>query len=230
VLNIEFVGLACFRVWEDGGPVTVLDPYTPDDIGMPNGSIEGDTILASSFTDTAHFDPTFVAGHTEQINALDVAAGAEHRIGDSPIVAVPVTEDPERIDAPRDCAMYGFKLGGLDIVHMGDAGYVPSEQELAPFKDRCDVLLLLAGILFTPPLEELDRMIDILAPKWILPMHYFLEPMIYAFRPAEDFVAHRSETPVVYPRTTTVQLPLADSWGDGPTIVVPEAAGLRVGK
>ena len=28
-VNIEWVAHACFRVWRDGGPLIVMDPYNP---------------------------------------------------------------------------------------------------------------------------------------------------------------------------------------------------------
>ncbi len=34
-VNIECVGHAYFRVWRDGGPVVVMDPYTPSRSGRP---------------------------------------------------------------------------------------------------------------------------------------------------------------------------------------------------
>jgi hypothetical protein len=226
-LNVEFVGLACFRFWDEaGGPVVVTDPYTPFQIGMPDDvRIDGDVILASSLTDRAHFNPGLVNGDPEIVNALDIAGGKMNSLGGKPVTAVVVTEDTA--DPANDCAMYGFSLGDLEIVHMGDAGYVPDEAELDVFRGRCDVLLVLAGILFTPPLEELDRLIDFLEPAWIIPMHYFLPPMIYAFRPPDDFVAHRASDALVYPRTTRVRLPLASPSGRGRVIVVLEAAGLK---
>lgn len=228
-LSVEFIGLACFRLWDEaGGPVVVTDPYTPFDIGMPEDcQIDGDLIIASSVTDTAHFNPGLVRGEPEIVNALDLTDGATFELSGRDVAALAVTEDPSLADSAKDCAMYGFSLGGLDIVHMGDAGYVPSAEALQTFVGRCDVLLLLAGILFTPPLEELDRMIATLQPKWIVPMHYFLPPMIYAFRTEADFVGHRTADPVVYPRSTQVRLPLDDDLNaPGPVIVVLEAAGL----
>ena len=37
-VNIEWVAHACFRVWRDGGPVVVMDPYTRSELekfGLP---------------------------------------------------------------------------------------------------------------------------------------------------------------------------------------------------
>lgn len=226
MLNVEYVGLACFRLWEDGGPVVVLDPYTPDSIGMPERTVDGDVIVASSLTDDAHFCRELVAGEPQVINALDAAEGAALEVAGSPLVALGVTEDPERIDAPRDCAMYGFRIGGLDVVHMGDAGYVPDDAELEVFAGRCDVLMVLAGVLFTPPLPEIDRIIDRLRPKWILPMHYGLPPIIYAFRPVDDIIGHRATDVVVLPRATTVRLPLPGFDDAERVLIAPQAAGL----
>src|SRR5262249_52490266 len=139
-LTIEFVGLACFRLWDDeGGPIVVTDPYTPFDIGMPEDlKIDGDLILASSITDTAHYNPGLVNGDPQIVNALDLADGQRFELGGQDVAALAVTEDPSLADSAKDCAMYGFSLGGLDVVHMGDAGYVPSADELATFEGRCD--------------------------------------------------------------------------------------------
>ncbi len=52
-VNVEWVGHACFRVWRDGGPVIVMDPYTPETVYLPEdgSTIEGDTVIVSSRTD-----------------------------------------------------------------------------------------------------------------------------------------------------------------------------------
>jgi len=73
-VNVEWVGHACFRVWRAGGPVIVMDPYTPGTLGLPQESctVEGDTVIVSSLTDTAHGNPKLVRGQPRVIDALEV--------------------------------------------------------------------------------------------------------------------------------------------------------------
>ena len=70
-VNIEWVGHACFRIWREGGPVIVTDPFSPTRLGLPAGpAIQGDLAIVSSLDDLAHGDPGLIHGSPEVINAL----------------------------------------------------------------------------------------------------------------------------------------------------------------
>ena len=49
-VHVEWVGHACFRVWRDGGPVIVMDPFTPKNVRLSyeEAVIDGDTVIVSS--------------------------------------------------------------------------------------------------------------------------------------------------------------------------------------
>ena len=84
-VQLEFVGHACFRLWENGRPVLVTDPLRYEQLGLsnPGTRFEADTVIASSVTDEAHANVALVKGSPRVINAFDVAQGktiqAEHR-------------------------------------------------------------------------------------------------------------------------------------------------------
>ena len=63
--------------------------------------------------------------------------------------------------------------------------------ELAPFDGKCDVLLAPTGADLVLPVDALDCMIDILKPKWFVPMHYNLPPLVVVepsdMKPEKDF-------------------------------------------
>jgi L-ascorbate metabolism protein UlaG (beta-lactamase superfamily) len=236
-VNLEWVGLACFRLWEDGGPVVVTDPYTPSAVGLVDEKelairLVGDTVICSSFTDIAHNDYGLVDGSSEVINALDVARGSRNAsIGGEPVVAVQAAESPDHPEGPDDNALYAFKVGGLWVLHMGDVGFGLDNEAIAPFKGKCDVLLALTGEALTLRLEDLDPMIDYLEPAWVVPMHYNLAP-ISGFEPnvmtkLDGFVRRRDRDPVLYARDHTVTLPLPTGGKERPTIVVLEPSGYR---
>ena len=72
-VNIEWVGHACFRIWRDGGPVIVTDPFSPTRLGLPAGpAIHGDMAIVSSLDDLAHGDPGLIHGSPEVIDALEL--------------------------------------------------------------------------------------------------------------------------------------------------------------
>lgn len=96
-INIEWIGHACFRVWRPGGPVIVMDPYTPSEVKVKdeNEIIDGDIVLLSSLDDKAHSNPKLVRGDPQIVNALELAVtGNQTRIDGSPVIAVEAAESP----------------------------------------------------------------------------------------------------------------------------------------
>lgn len=235
-VRLEFVGHACFRVLEEGRPTVVTDPFTLTITGLGNDglSLDGDIVVVSSLTDDLHDNVALVKGEPHVINALDVANGrAEANINGQPLAAIPAGEIPDHPDGPEDNALYSFRAGSLWFAHMGDVGYELGREELAPWKGRCDVLLALVGAGFTVPLDALDRMIEILQPTWIVPMHYALPPFGFRGVPGGNmsavdvFLNRRPRDPVILARHHTITFPTQRDSNGRPTIVVLEPSGYR---
>jgi len=234
-VHLQWFGLATFRLWEEGGLSLAMDPYSPPVVANACGisdpavldfKIEADTVICSSLTDEAHSYVQAVEGYGQVINALDVAQGTiQPEINNELIYAVQAAEAPHHPEGPDDNALYAFKAGGLWILHMGDLGYGIGADELAPFAGHCDVLLALVGEHLTLRLEDLDPMIDILEPTWILPMHYNCPPITAGMTKLNGFLERRPQDPVVFVRNHTVTLPLPRVECSRPTIVVLEPAG-----
>lgn len=233
---VEWVGLACFRLWEDGGSVIATDPYTPEVLGLTEPDevacrLSADVVIVSSLTDRAHSNLDLVAGNPRVINALDVAEGrSSPEVNGQPVIAVGATEIPDHPEGPKDNALYAFNAGGLWIMHMGDVGYGLPADELEPFKGHCDVLLALAGEGLVLDLQELDPIIDLLKPRWIVPMHYGLAPVVGQARPmtkVDTLLKRRSLDPIVLARRSTVRFPIDAGVIDRPTIVVLDPCGYK---
>jgi len=227
-VHIEWVGHACFRIWSDGGPVIVMDPFTPKNLGLSDeeAAVEADTVIVSSLTDKAHGYPGLVRGDPRVINALEVAeCGLHAEIDGSPLVTLAAAESPDHESGnPKVNALYAVEVGGLWIMHMGDLGYGLNPDELAPFVDRCDVLLALAGQTNTLAFEDLDVFIDHLKPRWIVPMHYRLW-WPTRMRPLDEFLDHRRQDRLLFTRGSSVEFPLEIGPPDQHTIVVLEPSG-----
>lgn len=234
-VNLEWVALACFRIWENDGPVIVTDPYEPWSLELTkeediNIRLEGDIVTCSSLTDVAHSNYKLVDGNPEVINALDVSRSDESPlIYNEPLIAVEARESDRHPDGPDANALYSFKVGGLWFLHMGDVGFGLSNDRISLFKNRCDILLALTGEALTLPLHELDPMIEYLDPTWIVPMHYNLAPVSGSgpgeMTKVEKFIERRSNDPVIYAGTNTVSFPMTESQTSRPTIVILEPSG-----
>ena len=136
-VNIEWVGHACFRIWREGGPVIVTDPFSPTRLGLPAGpAIHGDMAIVSSLDDLAHGDPGLIHGSPEVINALDLVRDNRRvEVDGNPLVPLGAAESPlHDSGSPKDNALYAFKVEDLWILHLGDLGYGPSPAELSVFE------------------------------------------------------------------------------------------------
>ena len=67
-----------------------------------------------------------------------------------------------------------FDVDGYKIVHLGDTGCVLNEKALEPFKN-CDVLLGPINGFFTISPKELKAIADIIKPRILIPMHYYMK-------------------------------------------------------
>ena len=235
---LEFVGHACFRVWEDGRPTVVMDPYHFEAAQLPDSGdrLQADTVIVSSLTDDAHSNVGLVARSPRVINALDVALGTPAQVNGEQVVAIPAKEHPDHTDHdPMDNAMYAFRAGGradgLWVAHVGDIGYGIPNAELAPWQGKCDVLLAITGERNTVTIAELVRMIECLQPKWVVPMHYALPPLAGdeggGMTWVDAFLNALPSAPVYLARHHTVELPLPlpPPPGGAPSIVVLEPSG-----
>ena len=234
-LHLQWFGLASFRLWGNDVPTLAMDPYSPsvvaDACGIADPAVldfrtTADTVLCSSLTDTAHSHLPVIDGYQNVINALDVAQGTiVPEINGDRMIAVQAAEAPHHPEGPDDNALYAFQAGGLWFLHMGDLGYGIGADELAPFAGHCDVLLALVGENLTLRLDELDPMIEILNPSWIVPMHYNCPPITAGMIKLDAFLQRRPQDPVIFMRHHTVTFPLLKLDSDRPTIVVLEPAG-----
>ncbi len=231
-VKLEFVGHACFRLWEDNRPSIVMDPYGQTACGLVDDGfrLATDTVIVSSLRDAAHSNVELVTGAKQVINALDVASGRiDPVINGRPIAAIPAAEIPDHPDGPEDNALYAFFAGGYWWAHLGDLGYGLSADELEPWKDRCDILMPITGEELTLKLDELQDLIEIVKPTWIVPMHYAIPPVGGAnaggMTYIDAFLNERPRDPVYIARHHTVEFPLPVSPNGRPTIVILEPSG-----
>ena len=129
-VELEFVGHACFRLWEDGKPTIVMDPFSHWKTELPDDGfrLDADTVIVSSLTDPVHDYVALVNGDPRVINALDVSTGkTQATINGEPLATITAAEIPDHPEGTDDNALYSFKAGGLWFAHMGDLGFVLDE-------------------------------------------------------------------------------------------------------
>ena len=67
-----------------------------------------------------------------------------------------------------------FDIDGYKVVHLGDTGCLLDTKTLEPCIN-CDVLLAPINGFFTIGPDELKKLCDIIKPRIVVPMHYYME-------------------------------------------------------
>ena len=191
-MQVTWFGQAALKLEAEGMSV-ITDPYTPEEMGYAPITETADIVITSSDDDSAHCRSDLIPGDPVRVNALDIAGDGEGEatVGGLAIRAIAAQEwEHHPSGSPEQNAMYRFRLGGLEVAHMGDVGNALDEDQIA-FFEGVDVLLALTGGPPTIALPDLMHMIHRVRPRLVIPMHF----RTLAYRPAnilwvEDFLRH----------------------------------------
>jgi L-ascorbate metabolism protein UlaG (beta-lactamase superfamily) len=195
-VKITHYAHASFRLEADALAV-ITDPYTPgpkpgsgfDPINEP-----ADLVIMSSSTDTFHSDPSHILGNPVVIDALEIPPEGMTVKG-VPIRAFPAMESLEfdfRGEFGRNPdanALYLFTLGGLRVLHLGDTGNPIPPEHINALRGNVDILLALAGAHATIAYDDLDAAIKAIAPRVIIPMHFYHPRGWLQIEPVESFLS-----------------------------------------
>ncbi len=155
-ISITYYGHSCFKISYEGQSV-VLDPYEEDSVPglkLPAG-IKADAVYCS------HDHKDHNAAHLIQTSGINPF----------PLFRAAVPHD--------DCGgkKRGFsditflKVGSATIVHMGDIGREPSEEEYEALQ-RADVILMPVGGYYTIDAAMAAKILAKIPAKLIILMHY----------------------------------------------------------
>jgi len=193
-MRMTFYAHASFRL-ETPEVSVVTDPYTPGASGFDPIGEPADLVIMSSATDKFHSDPSHVRGDPTVVDALLDVPPDGIIVRGVPIRAFPTSESLT-FDFGRDPdanAMYLFTVGGVRVLHMGDVGNAVAPAILEALAGQVDMLLALAGAHATIALDDLDRAIAAIAPRIVVPMHYWHPRGVLKIEPVGRFLQRHPE-------------------------------------
>lgn len=220
-MQVEWYGQSAFRLAADGTTVAI-DPFGDmSSLGSAHGiqweypAIDGleASLLLITHEHGDHNAVEVVGGEPEVLRAtagtLDSGLGL--------LVAIASEHDEHAGTQRGPNTIFVFELDGLRVAHMGDFGQSELREEQAAALGGLDLLILPVGGGPTIGAQGASAIVERLAPRWVVPMHY-RTPRIGFLETADEFLAgsqrvHRLEGPSF----ETAELPAAD----GPLIVVP---------
>ena len=204
-MKIKWYGHACFRVEGDGIAI-VTDPYTPKVAGLNPIDEPADVVVMSSASDKFHSDASMVPGEPKILNALEISSREQVEVNGVTFEALPTMESLTYKENPDENAIYRFELEGISMLHLGDLGNPLTDEQLARLRGRVDVLLALTGGPPTIELEDLDRTIEEIGPRVVIPMHHQIPKLKLDILPLEAFTSRYPEYVVTRIGATEVEL------------------------
>jgi L-ascorbate metabolism protein UlaG (beta-lactamase superfamily) len=165
-----------------------------------------------------HLDHNGVEAIPGEPAILRSAAGRlESPIGE--VVAVASEHDEQAGTQRGPNTIFVFTLDGVRVAHFGDFGQSGLREEQAAAIGEVDLLIVPVGGGPTIGADGAAAIVERLAPKWVVPMHY-RTPKIGFLEDAEEFLGLMDRVERL--ETASFQTgELAD--GDGPLVVVPAA-------
>lgn len=153
-MKIEYLGHACFRLDDE----LVIDPYK-------DGSVPGLEPLRTSGVKVI-----CTHGHADHSGVECV------EIDDSSMCGFEIREVPSFHDDANGTlrgpnTIFVITKNGEKLVHLGDLGHFPNEEQLKAISGA-DYLLIPVGGYYTIDAKMAVEICLACRPKWIIPMHY----------------------------------------------------------
>lgn len=200
-MRITWYGHSAFLVEAEDGTRVILDPYR-------SGGFGG----ALRYSPIAEPADAVVASHThDDHGAVDTIPGRPQVLIE-PLLATVGTVTIRGVPADHD-ATGGTERGhqtilvledaGIRLVHLGDLGH-ELDQVAVDRIGKIDVLLVPVGGHFTIDAATAARVVDSLAPRVVVPMHYKTDKCDFPIASVEDFLATQENVVRMEASTFTV--------------------------
>ena len=179
-MRIRWHGHACFEI--AGSSIVVTDPHDGKSIGIRPPKASADVVLVSH----DHFDH----------NCSRVVEGADTSVIAEPVMTVERGVRVEGVEAAHDdqggakrgkVTLFRFELDGVSFCHLGDLGHMLDDVQ-ADRLAGVDFLFVPVGNVFTIGPEKAKQLVERLAPKVAVPMHYRTPGLSLSIRPVQDFL------------------------------------------
>jgi L-ascorbate metabolism protein UlaG (beta-lactamase superfamily) len=179
-LLIRWHGHACFEI--DGSVKVVTDPHDGKSIGLAPPKVKADLILISH----DHYDH----------NCRSVVSRPDSSLISEPVMTVekgvrvegiPADHDPDGGRKRGKITIFRFELDGISFCHLGDLGH-SLDESMVDRIGAVDILFVPVGGTFTIGPKAAREVVDVLAPKIAVPMHYRVPGLRISLQPVQSFL------------------------------------------
>lgn len=161
---IRCIGHAEHLIELENGQRIVIDPYDAS-CGYPVMKLQADIVLVSH----GHHD------HNAVENLAGVACTVDkpgrYELEGAVVTAIEADHDEAGGTKRGKTLLFVIEAEGLRVMHMGDLGHVPTEEQLQQL-GRADVLMIPVGGFYTIDAPTAVKAARMLQARVVLPMHY----------------------------------------------------------
>lgn len=179
---IRWHGHACFEIITSQGKTIVIDPHDGRSLGLKPPRALADIVLITH----EHFDHNAYAVVAKPGAKILSMKAQENIIDDVKVLGVETYHDKDRGRRRGRNVVYRILVDGVSLVHLGDLGHAIGEEgaKLKPI----DVLMIPVGGVFTIDAKEAWKVIEVLNPLTVIPMHYWVQGIELPLKPVDEFL------------------------------------------
>ena len=200
-MKLRYYGHSSFLLEAGDGTRVILDPYK-------SGSFGG-SIKLSAITDTAD---AVVASHKhDDHGAVDTIPGhpqifihpTSATVGGWKITGIDVAHDAEGGRSRGKNTIIVLDDGDVRLVHLGDLGHTLTPETVAAI-GPVDVLMIPVGGYYTIDHDQAAEVVEALAARIVIPMHYKTPKVDFPISGPEPFLA--TQATVERRATSTIEI------------------------
>lgn len=192
--TLHYLGHASFRIKTNDERIIYIDPFGGRSFDY---SIQADLVLITH----EHYDHNELklvplktgAKVIRSINALTAGKYNEFDVNGIEVKAVPAYNS---YHLREECVGYIIQFDGIKIYHAGDTDFIPEMRLLV--NENIDYALMPCDGFYTMPVDEFDKAIEAINPKFAIPMHThvgvdFDEDVVNLIQTPKKLVIHPGE-------------------------------------
>jgi len=178
-MRIKWHGHACFEV--QGERTVLIDPHDGKSLGIRAPNSRPDIVLISH----DHFDHNCT--RVLKGDFVVVREEGDREVKGLQVLGVEAAHDESGGSKRGKVIMFRFLMNGISFLHCGDLGQSLGAEQLAAL-GRIDVLFVPVGGVFTLDGRQAMRLVQDLAPRVAIPMHYRYGGLALSIQNADAFL------------------------------------------
>ncbi len=168
-MKVKWFGHAAFLLTADDGTKIITDPYVP---GAYDGAIGYAPIRELADAVTVSHDHADHNGSAELPGNPQVLKGKGNwSVRGIKIFSLETFHDKSKGRERGRNLIFVYEIDQIKLTHLGDLGEIPDEGTIKAI-GQPNVVLIPVGGTFTIDAKEAKRVVDLLKPQVVIPMHY----------------------------------------------------------